>query len=99
MSQPGKNAVGWSNISATPAQFQLGGGRYVFTAVAGSWGTATLEVLGPDGTTLLAVTGGALSANGYVPFEVGTEQLLTLTLSGVTAFYGAISQVPLSQAL
>jgi hypothetical protein len=86
----------WSNINATPPRFSLGGGRYVFMGV-GTFGTATLQALAPDGTTLLTVTGAALSANGYVNFEVagGTYQL---TLAGTTGFYGTINQIPLSPA-
>lgn len=95
---PGVNVVSWQNIAATPAAFQLAGGRYQFTAIAASWGTATLQVLGPDNTTLLTVTNAALSANGYVNFEIGEGQQCTLTLSGVTGFYGAIARIPLSPA-
>lgn len=93
---PGINVQSWLDIAATPAAFSLAGGTYQFTGVATDWGTATLETLGPDSSTLLPVTDAALSANGYVIFQIGKGQTCTLTLSGVTGFYGSISEVPLS---
>jgi hypothetical protein len=55
--------VSFSDISATPAVFHLLQGRYVAQCVASTYGTVTLEVQGPDGTTFLtALT--AFSANG-----------------------------------
>lgn len=51
-------------VTSTSSQFQLGGGKYLFSAV-GTWngGTATLQRIGPDGLTLInAATG--LTTNG-----------------------------------
>ena len=47
---------------------------------------------------LLPVTGAALSANGYVNFEIGKGQTCQLTIATTTAVYASISQIPLSPA-
>ena len=57
------DAKSFSNIGATTAPFTLAGGRYGVAVIGLTFGTVTLEVLGPDGTTYLtALT--AFSANG-----------------------------------
>jgi hypothetical protein len=53
----------FSNIATTSAAFDLKGGLYVIKVKASTYGTVTLQVLGPDGTTWLnALT--AISADG-----------------------------------
>lgn len=52
-----------TNISATTAAFTLKGGVYVLAVKASTYGTVTLQTLGPDLTTwLVALT--AVSADG-----------------------------------
>jgi hypothetical protein len=41
----------FQNISATTAQFNLDGGEYCFAVKASTYGTVTLQILLPDGTT------------------------------------------------
>ena len=59
----------FSNIAATTAQFGLGGGTYNVDVVGSTFGTVTLQRLGPDGATWLnalaafAANGGATAAN------------------------------------
>lgn len=57
--------AGYTNISATTGAFTLtGGGLYGVTVKASTYGTVTLQILGPDDTTwLTALT--AFSADGY----------------------------------
>lgn len=57
--------AGYSNISATTAAFTItGGGLFAVSVKASTYGTVTLQVLGPDDTTwLTALT--AFSADGY----------------------------------
>jgi len=81
----------FSDIDATPADFGLSGGQYSLQIVAGTWGTATLNQIGPDGSTLLPV-GSAISANGQTLFTVGGGQF-QLTLSGASGLYARISAV------
>lgn len=60
---PAADAVKYSNIAATTAGFSLAGGKYCIDVIGSTFGTVTLQRLGPDGTTeITAVT--AFSANG-----------------------------------
>jgi hypothetical protein len=94
---PGINVVTFGNISATPPNFTLDGGRYMAAAVVGA-GTVALNVVGPDGSTLLPVADGNLSAGGLTIVEIGKGQECQLTLSGASGVYVSISQIPLSPA-
>jgi hypothetical protein len=59
----------FANIAATTASFLLKGGKYGVSCVGSTFGTATLQVLGPDGTTwLTALT--AFAANGYATVDL-----------------------------
>ena len=84
--------------SVTPANFYLLGGLYA-VGVAATWGggSVTLNILMPDGTTLLDTLPAAFSANGlavvYLP--PGTYQLTIATATAVVAF---VARVPLRQA-
>jgi hypothetical protein len=76
----------------TPANFQITGGRYGIDAMASAWGTATLNKIGQDGSTLIAAAT-AFSANGTKLVDL-PPGLYQLTLSGTTGFKGCISRVP-----
>src|SRR5258708_30786363 len=86
-----QEAVTFSNINSTPANFYLNGGNYALDLNATVWGTATLNKVSQDGATLIAVLG-AFGANGtgLVNLPPGQYQL---TLNGITALYGCISRV------
>jgi hypothetical protein len=57
------DAKSFSNIGATTAAFRLDGGKYNVDVIASTFGTVTLQRLGPDGSTYLtAMT--AFAANG-----------------------------------
>jgi hypothetical protein len=83
---------------ATGPQIDCPGGLMVIAAVANNWNgaTATLEILGPDGATLLPVspTQSTFTANG-----LGTVYLPPCTIQMVvtggppTALYVSISRV------
>ncbi len=73
------------------------GGSFVFAAVASAWNgaTATLQVLGPDGATLLSAgTATTLTANGmgYVLLPPGQVQV-TVTGGTPTNFYASLARV------
>jgi hypothetical protein len=53
----------FSNISATTAGFLLKGGKYFLSCIASTYGTATLQTLGADGSTWLTAAT-AFAANG-----------------------------------
>lgn len=85
----------WPNISATPANFSLLGGRYQLAAVATfGGGSVTLNQIGPDGSTLIPCsTGTTLIANGggIVDLPPGQYQL---TIATATAVYATLVRIP-----
>jgi hypothetical protein len=78
----------FSNISSTPAPFNLRGGSYGITAHSATWsaGSTTLQRLAPDGLTYVTVLT-AFSADGYasVNLPAGTYELAIATATGVYA--------------
>jgi hypothetical protein len=86
-------AVTWSNINATPANFQLGGGKYSLDVVATfGAGSVTLKKMSQDGVTAIQVLA-PFTANGVglVNLPPGTYQL---TITTATAVYARVSRVP-----
>lgn len=87
-------AVHFTDVDATPAQFNLYGGVYVLGAVA-TWGggNVVLEMLMPDGVSLApthtALTDDNITGPLYLP--PGTYQLTITTVTDVTA---SITRVP-----
>ncbi len=83
----------FSNISATTGQFFLEGGVYgaVYMATWGG-GNVVLQILGPDGSTWIAVTAAWL-ANGTALVELppGNYRFAVTTSTGV---YVILSRVP-----
>ena len=73
------------NKAATQGPFTLAGGKYGVTASA-TWGggSATLQRLGPDGTTYVTCLT-AFSANGYASVDLppGTYQVAIATATAV----------------
>lgn len=76
------------------AVFPLLGGYYCFSAVA-TWssGTVTVQMVGPDGTTLIN-TALTLSANGQIngPLPAGSYQI---TVATATAVYASLQSIPI----
>lgn len=86
-----RESVVFSNISATPADFDLKGGRYGITIV-GTFGTSiTLKRKSIDGSTYVTVIT-AFIANGFAISDLpsGTYQL---TVSSVTGIYAEIVSI------
>lgn len=66
----------FSNISANPAIFLLAGGSYALECIGSTFGTVTLQVLGPDGTTYLtAATAFSTNGTSIVSLPAGTYKL------------------------
>lgn len=78
-------------ISATPPDFNLDAGIYGLALKATTFGTATLQMLQPDGVTYIPVSA-AIAANGYTTLQLPAGQY-QLTLAGVTALTGQIAKV------
>jgi hypothetical protein len=88
-----KDGVGFTGLSATPANFYLLGGRYAFSVNATfGGGSVTLNQLQPDGTTLIAAAA-PITASGSVIVDLppGTYQITIVT---ATAVVGAVVRVP-----
>jgi hypothetical protein len=63
----------FSNINATTALFGLDGGKYAMDVIGSTFGTVTLQRLGPDGSTMLtALT--AFAANGSATADLPPGQ-------------------------
>lgn len=86
-------SVKFENISATTAGFQLRGGKYGIAAL-GTWGggSATLEALGPDGSTYLTAAT-AISANGVATVDLPPGQY-RFAIATATAVYLSITRIP-----
>jgi hypothetical protein len=64
------------NINATGSAFQLKGGTYRMAVIGSTFGTVTLQKLGPDGSTYLTAAT-AVAANGIatLTLERGTYKV------------------------
>jgi hypothetical protein len=85
-----KNGTTSSALAAWP------GGRGVFSVVASAFGGATikLQMLGPDGASLLDVGGTALTLNGAAAFDLAPCQIQATVVGGPpTAVYASVSRV------
>lgn len=71
-----------SNAGATGQQSTLPGGRYVWTVNCPTWNgaTATLQVLGADGATLMNVV--SATQDGSFDITVGQNATVQVTVSG-----------------
>jgi hypothetical protein len=86
-------SIQFSNISATTAAFTLKGGDYGLTVTATfGGGNVQLQILGPDGTTWLAV-GAAITANGFVSQTLPPGQY-RFAITTATAVFVALTSVP-----
>jgi hypothetical protein len=83
--------ISFSNISATPSAFFLGGGLYGVTVMGTGFGTVTLQRLAADGSTYVTCLT-AFSANGYATVYLPKGQY-QLTISSTTAVYADITAV------
>jgi hypothetical protein len=81
----------WSAIGATPNDFMLDAGRYGLNLKAQIWGTATLQMLQPDGVTYMPVSA-AIGANSYTVLDLPAGQY-QLTMAGITALTGQIALI------
>lgn len=82
----------FSNISATTAAFELGGGKYgVYASATWGGGSVTLQAVGPDGTTLVTVLT-AFTANGYASVDL-PPGLYKFAVATASAVYASVFRV------
>lgn len=85
----------WSNIAATPADFNLDAGNYSLIA---TWtvGTVQLQKLMPDGTTYVPVTAALAApgaASGYTYLQLPAGQYRLVLAGGATGLTGEIAKI------
>jgi hypothetical protein len=85
-----------NNASATGASTAWGGKKGVF-AIAGTFGgtTAQLELLGPNGSTWIALASASFTAAGAVVVELPPCRLrVSLTGGTPSAMFASLSAIP-----
>lgn len=84
-----------SNVSATPASFQLKGGKYAASVVATfGGGSVKLQKLGPDGTTYQSVASGTdFTAAGFAVVDLPPGMYRWL-IATATAVYADVTRIP-----
>lgn len=87
------DTITYSNISATPANFEVSGGDYA-ALISGTFGTAQLNVLSPDGTTLVPATASPWTSNTLTILKLARGFTYQLTLSEASAIYFEMQRVP-----
>jgi hypothetical protein len=93
MSSTATEAVKFSNISATTAAFELRGGKYAIFANATGSGTMGLQMLGPDGTTFIAVHTTFSAVAGFVVVDLPPGQY-KFVVATFTAIYIGVCRIP-----
>ena len=86
-------AVQFSNIAATTAAFQLRGGKYAIVAAATGAGTMGVQMLGPDGATLIAVHTAFAAVTGFVVVDLPSGQY-KFVIATFTAVFASICRIP-----
>ena len=83
----------FSNIAATTASFTLLGGKYAISANATGAGTMGLQLVSPDGSTLVPVHTVFGATLGFVVVDLppGTYKFFVATF---TAIYASIARIP-----
>ncbi len=95
MNQSPRTLTFLSNAAADSAVIGVGGGRWLFEAVA-TWagGSIKLQRLGPDGTTFLDVPSVTLSANGVVATQIPDGSYKVVRTGSPTAIYCKMQWMP-----
>jgi hypothetical protein len=87
-----KPSLQFSNISATTAAFTLAGGKYGIASTATGAGTMGLQMVGPDGATLVPVHTVFAATIGYAVVDLPPGQYKYF-IATFTAVYAAISAI------
>lgn len=82
------------NASADSAYFKVGGGRYCFIVSATfGGGSVALEILGPDGSTAIAIPSASLTSNTAVVVDLPPGQVRA-NITTATAVYAQLVSIP-----
>jgi hypothetical protein len=87
------DTVKFSNIGATTALFTLRGGRYAIMGAATGAGTMGLQMLLPDGTSLIAAHTAFAATTGFVIAELPPGQY-QFVIATFTAVFATICRIP-----
>ena len=84
-----------SNISATTSSFDLMGGQYSITIMAGTWGGGNVVFgrLAPDGSTYVPVSTYSANTHETQLIPNGTYKLTVTTATGIYAEINAIAAI------
>ncbi len=86
-------AVLFSNLAATPAAFNLKGGRYDINAKATGSGTMGLQIQGPDGSTFLPVHPAFSAVTGFATVDL-PPGIYKFVIATFTAVFASICRIP-----
>ncbi len=83
------------NANVSAGQVKVVGGDYVLAQTGVTYGTLTLQVLGPDGTTWLTlVTKSASDGGSGTGVTLAANAVVRVTVAGTTGCYASLSRVP-----
>jgi hypothetical protein len=83
----------FSNIGVTSAAFTLRGGKYAIASTATGAGTMGLQMVGPDGSTLVPVHAVFATTNGYAVVDLPPGQYKYF-IATFTAVFAMIARIP-----
>jgi hypothetical protein len=87
-------SVQFSNIGAVnTATFKLKGGKYAVVTKSTGAGTIDFKILGPDGSTYLAVITQVVATTGFANADLPPGQY-RVEIGGFTANYISVTSVP-----
>lgn len=86
-----QNANGSFTAAATVRVY---GGNYVFSQVCSAYGTAALQVLGPDGAYQTVTSKTAADTTGGTAVALGAGATVRATVSGTTGCAAVLVRVP-----
>lgn len=81
------------NIAATTAAFRLAGGKYAVAANGAGAGTMGLQMVSPDGSTLIPVHAVFATVNGFATVDIPPGQY-KFFIATFTAVFASICRVP-----
>lgn len=86
-------ALASANVASPPVAVY--GGTYILNQVCTTYGTVTFQAQGPGGGAFQTVASyTAATTTGGVIFQLGTQQVVQVTLAGTTGCAIKLSRVP-----
>lgn len=96
MAGPTQGVVLLKNATATGSFVTWSGGRTALVIVASAYGTTVnLSLLGPDGTSEIAINSATIAANSATPYDLPAGQYrIKITGGTTTAMYANLVSIP-----